>query len=58
MKIKIEKTTKADMARIALLYEHGGIYIDVSAMITEDFTWLEKIPQNKFAIGRTSNKSP
>jgi len=31
--------------RIALIYKHGGVYIDVSVMLVNGLDWLLKIAQ-------------
>jgi len=31
-----------DYLRLFLLYKYGGVWLDASVIITEDFTWMEK----------------
>jgi hypothetical protein len=36
----------SDLWRMALIYEHGGVYFDASTFSTnESFDWIVKIPQ-------------
>lgn len=42
---KIYDQTYSDMVRLALLYKHGGIYLDASFILLEDLSWLVNIPQ-------------
>jgi mannosyltransferase OCH1-like enzyme len=35
--------TRSDLYRLALLHAHGGVYIDASTIITDNFSWIENI---------------
>ncbi|MDY3350458.1 capsular polysaccharide synthesis protein [Riemerella anatipestifer] len=39
----------SDIIRLNLLYEYGGIWIDASTLLTEDFSWLENLKSNENA---------
>jgi mannosyltransferase OCH1-like enzyme len=38
--MKIFPQTKSDLVRLALIYKHGGVYIDASVMAIQDFDWV------------------
>ncbi|MBF7688989.1 glycosyltransferase family 32 protein, partial [Acinetobacter rathckeae] len=44
---KLKKAIQADYIRLALLKKYGGIWMDASIFITQDFSWfLDKLDQN------------
>ncbi len=42
----LSRQAVSDLWRMALVYEHGGVYFDASTFSTdESFDWILKIPQ-------------
>lgn len=39
----IDKQTKSDFVRVALIAKHGGIYMDASYYWTESFKWILEV---------------
>lgn len=46
--------TKSDLVRLALVYKHGGIYLDASTIAVESLDWLVNIAKfpNKYIYNR------
>ena len=42
-KIEPHLQTKSNFYRLALLYYHGGIYLDATTLALENFDWVLKI---------------
>lgn len=42
-KVTTHTTTKPDLLRIALMIKHGGVYMDATCLILDDFDWLTGI---------------
>lgn len=46
---KVYPPLKSNLMRIALVYKHGGIYVDASVIFVENFDWLffiSRVPSN------------
>lgn len=39
-KIKFKPQTRPDLIRLAIVYKHGGLYLDVSTIAVERLNWL------------------
>ena len=37
------RQTRADVYRYFLIYEHGGMWLDVNAFFVDDLSWFERI---------------
>jgi hypothetical protein len=41
---------RADLIRLCILEEHGGVWLDMTSILMEDLSWIEKITQNPDVI--------
>ena len=51
-KLKIYSQTKGQLISLAVLYQHGGVWMDPLLFIAENFGWLTGIGKEKFIWNR------
>lgn len=49
---KISKQNWADLMRLFLVFENGGMWIDTNSFFLGNFSWLDNIKQEKWVINR------
>ena len=49
---KISKQNWADLMRLFLVYENGGMWLDTNSFFLGDFQWLDDIAQQKWVANR------
>lgn len=49
---KISKQNWADLMRLFLVYENGGMWIDTNSFFLGNFSWLDNIGKEKWVMNR------
>lgn len=52
------RQTKADLLRLYLLKEHGGVWLDISIILKENLNWLDNLLNNPKILHRNIFKNP
>lgn len=51
-KHKLERQNWADLMRLFLIYENGGMWVDTNSFFLGNFTWIENIAKEKWLHNR------
>lgn len=43
---------RADLIRLFILQEHGGVWIDANSILLEDMSWITNLPSNPYVINK------
>lgn len=41
--INLQRQSRADILRLHLIYENGGMWLDTNSIFLNDFSWIENI---------------
>ena len=52
---KLDNPHKADLLRLHVIYENGGMWIDASSIFLNDFSWIENLDQQIYIDNKIGN---
>lgn len=58
VKMTLEVTTKADLMRMLLLIENGGVWMDLSTILLDNLDWLNNLKQSQEIFHQRLSGSP